>query len=278
MAVVFYVLPLAGCGGGALAPVEGPGTESPRAKAAVLRTGAPESAPAMHVVEGGETLYAIAWRYGLDYQRIAEWNHIGPPYVIHAGQRLRLRGEEAQPAANQPASRPATAPASVVKPAGDAAAQAPKTIAANAPPPSAASVKGASEKERARPEVRDTGTIRWQWPARGRVVTSDTVLGQNGINILGTARQPIYAAAAGEVVYSGSGLIGYGKLIIIKHNDLFLSAYAHNDKVLVTEGVRVTAGQQIAEMGDTGAKQVMLHFEIRRSGKPVPPLEYLPSN
>ena len=275
------VLSLTGCGGGALAPVESSGTESPREKVAVSRTKTPESAaiPATHVVAGGETLYAIAWRYGLDFQRIAEWNHIPPPYVIHVGEQLRLQGEEAQPVATQPAARPSAAPAPAAKPARDVSPQPPKTVAANAPPSSpAAPAKDTPEKDRARPETREAGNIRWQWPARGKVVTSDTALGQNGINILGALQQPIYAAAPGEVVYSGSGLIGYGKLIIIKHNELFLSAYAHNNKVLVTEGARVAAGQQIAEMGDTGAKQVMLHFEIRRSGKPVSPLAYLPSN
>ncbi len=197
---------LAGCGGGALAPVEGSGTESPKARAPVSRTESPEAgaaAPVTHVVAAGETLYAIAWRYGLDYQRIAEWNHIPPPYVIHAGERLRLRGNET--AAAQPAPRPAAAAPPAQRPATETPAQSPKTLAANAPPP-AAPVKSAAEKEkeRARSEARDAGNIRWQWPARGRVVTSDGALGQNGINILGTPRQPVYAAAAGEVVYSGS--------------------------------------------------------------------------
>lgn len=282
LALGLWALSLSGCGG-ALAPVENSSVESPREKVPVSRTEAPASAaasaaiPGTHVVASGETLYAIAWRYGLDYQRIAEWNHISPPYVIHAGQRLLLYGGEAKPVAAQPVTRPSTAPAA--KPGKSVSSPAPRTAAADIPPSaSAAPAKDAPEKNHGRAETQGTGNIRWQWPARGKVVTSDTVLGQNGINILGTPQQPIYAAAPGEVVYSGSGLIGYGKLIIIKHNELFLSAYAHNDKVLVTEGAQVAAGQQIAEMGDTGAKQVMLHFEIRRSGKPVPPLDYLPSN
>jgi lipoprotein NlpD len=283
LALGLWVLLLSGCGN-ALAPVENSSVESPRGKAPVSRdvpvSGAASAAiPATHIVVDGETLYAIAWRYGLDYQRIAEWNHITPPYVIHTGQQLRLNGGETKPVAAQPATRPSTTSTPVVKPAKELSNPTPKIAATNTPPPSPpAPAKGAPEKDHARAETQGTGNLHWQWPARGKVVTSDTTLGQNGINILGTAQQPIYAAAPGEVVYSGSGLIGYGKLIIIKHNDLFLSAYAHNDKVLVTEGARVAAGQQIAEMGDTGTKQVMLHFEIRRSGKPVPPLDYLPSN
>jgi lipoprotein NlpD len=122
----------------------------------------------------------------------------------------------------------------------------------------------------------NTSDIKWQWPARGKVVAADSVLGERGINILGTRGQPVVATAPGHVVYSGSGLVGYGKLIIIKHNDTYLSAYAHNDRLLVAEGAQVAGGQQIGEMGSTGTRRVMLHFEIRRDGKPVPPLQFLP--
>jgi lipoprotein NlpD len=119
--------------------------------------------------------------------------------------------------------------------------------------------------------------IDWQWPATGKVLSgfSDTA-NLKGIDIAGTAGQPVVASAAGKVVYAGSGLRGYGKLVIVKHNSTYLSAYAHNSDIVVKEGQQVTRGQKIAEMGSTDSDQVKLHFEIRRLGKPVDPLKYLP--
>ncbi|MGA8034035.1 MAG: peptidoglycan DD-metalloendopeptidase family protein, partial [Casimicrobiaceae bacterium] len=119
--------------------------------------------------------------------------------------------------------------------------------------------------------------LNWMWPAKGKVVAqfSDTA-NLKGIDIAGTAGEPVYASAAGRVVYAGSGLRGYGKLIIIKHNATYLSAYAHNQNILVKEGQQVARGQKIAEMGSTDASRVMLHFEIRRFGKPMDPEKFLP--
>jgi lipoprotein NlpD len=170
------------------------------------------------------------------------------------------------PASGASTKKPATA-ATAVPPALPAPAVSP---APRNPPELAATASRASGA------ARTVGGIAWQWPAQGRVESADSVLGERGINIFGARGQSVRAAAAGRIVYSGSGLVGYGKLIIIEHNDTYLSAYAHNDKLLVAEGARVVGGQQIAEMGSTGARQVMLHFEIRRGGKPVPPLEFLP--
>ena len=116
----------------------------------------------------------------------------------------------------------------------------------------------------------------WQWPARGEVVTSFSRSGGKGIDIAGSFGQAIVAASDGEVVYSGSGLIGYGQLIIVKHNKRYLSAYAHNNKILVKEGDTVKGGQRIAEMGRSGSNRALLHFEIRRDGKPIDPVRYLP--
>ncbi len=122
-----------------------------------------------------------------------------------------------------------------------------------------------------------TAAIRWQWPTTGQVVTRfDPGNGKKGIDIQGQAGQPVHAVAAGEVVYSGAGLLGYGKLVIIKHDDTYLSAYGHNSRLLVGEGVRVSAGQKIAEMGQNPKTGSILHLEIRREGKPVDPLKYLP--
>jgi lipoprotein NlpD len=117
---------------------------------------------------------------------------------------------------------------------------------------------------------------RWRWPAKGKVVTSFSRSGGKGIDIAGKFGQVIVAASDGSVVYSGSGLIGYGQLIIVKHNKRYLSAYAHNNKILVKEGDTVKGGQRIAEMGRSGSNRAMLHFEIRRDGKPTNPVRYLP--
>ncbi len=119
--------------------------------------------------------------------------------------------------------------------------------------------------------------LRWRWPAEGKVVRTRAALGTEGIDIYGRLGQAVRASEGGKVVYSGSGLIGYGKLVIIKHDDEYLSAYAHNQTLLVKEGEQVERGQQIARMGQSGTDRVKLHFEIRRDGKPVPPLRYLPS-
>ena len=119
-------------------------------------------------------------------------------------------------------------------------------------------------------------SLNWTWPAKGQLIEPYSRRGNKGLDIAGDLGQPVYAARGGRVVYSGSGLIGYGKLIIIKHNKSHLSAYAYNDRLLVKEGDNVTGGQRIAHMGRNNAKQVALHFEIRRNGKPVDPLRYLP--
>lgn len=206
---------------------------------------------AIHVVRAGETLYGISFRYGLRYQDVAAWNGFGNPYVIEIGQRLRLRpdaGTRAQ---------------------------------AFAPPPPARVSPSAPIQHLPAPDIGSqsiAGGPRWSWPARGQII-GRYVIGdqtQQGINIAGSAGQDVVAAADGIVVYSGAGLVGYGELIIIKHSDEWLSAYAHNRRRRVGEGTRVKSGDVIAEMGRTGAIRDMLHFEIRRNGKPVDPLLFLP--
>lgn len=203
-----------------------------------------------HTIRHGDTLYSIAFQYGFDYRELARWNGIRPPYRIYPGQRLRLR---------PPPASPAPAPVPARKPPARTAARA---KAPPARPPAAA----------------DGAPIRWQWPAHGPLgeTFSKRGSGRKGIDILGRPGQPVYAAAAGTVVYAGSGLRGYGKLIILKHNDTFFSAYAHNRRIHVKEAQRVKKGQRIADMGSTGAERAKLHFEIRRNGNPVNPLKYLP--
>ena len=207
----------------------------------------------MHVVRAGETLYGISFRFGLRYQDVAAWNGISDPYTIEVGQRLRLRPPGSMPSSPRPGTG-ATASATPPRP--------PATVPA---PP-------------VRPTASIVGAPTWRWPAQGQIigryVSGDQT--QQGINIAGSAGQPILAASDGIVVYSGAGLVGYGELIIIKHSDEWLSAYAHNRRRLVVEGSRVKSGEVIAEMGKTGAIREMLHFEIRRNGKPVDPLAFLP--
>ncbi len=190
-----------------------------------------------HVVQPGETLYTIAWRYRLDYQQLARINGLNDPDLIYVGQRLNLRGA---PAAQ-------SAPVS-------------STPSRSLPPPS----------------VLPPPT--WRWPVSGQVVSrfgADSGLG-NGIGIAGSLGDSIHAAASGRVVYAGSGLIGYGQLLIIKHNDTYLSAYGHNSRLAVQQGDDVSSGQMIAEMGNGPAQRPQLHFEIRRNGVPEDPLRHLP--
>lgn len=239
-----------------------------------------------YTVARGDTLYGIAFRHGVDFRELARINRIASPYTIYPGQRLVLaQGSEAGDARSAPRRAEARPPAAAPAPGSitgmpvppvtsrPAATPPPTSPPIPAPPPSARPPSMAAPGATQRAE----GVV-WRWPASGqligRFVAGDPT--RQGINIAGNAGQPVFAAAAGEVVYSGAGLIGYGELVIIKHSDVFLSAYGHNRKRLVAEGQRVTAGQQIAEMGRTGATRDMLHFEIRRSGKPVDPLPLLP--
>lgn len=214
----------------------------------------------------GETLYSIAWRYGLDYRYLLRRNHIQPPYHVQSGQLLYLTGRLPEPPIllrqNRMALARTPAPASVL------------------PPPAAERSFPATEPTWKRsPKIfdesaSDSDSMQWRWPARGQVIGGYTALNK-GINIAGQQGDPIYATASGKVVYSGDGLRNYGKLIIIKHHGVFLTAYAHSKKILVKEGDWVKTGQKIAEMGNTGSRRVMLHFEIRRAGESVNPLLYL---
>lgn len=222
--------------------------------------------PIVHTVRRDETLYAIAFKYGLDYKKVASWNAIRAPYVIYPGQDVRVV---------QPPRLPAQKKSSTPK----------ANSKASSKSASASSTKGVAEVSqsqaaRADKAVKKTQTnvaIKgWRWPTRGNTVTSFRQSNKKGIDISGKLGQPVNAAADGKVVYSGGGLIGYGELIIIKHNKHYLSAYGHNDKLLVKQGDRVVSGQHIANMGHRGTKGVMLHFEIRRDGKPVDPIRFLP--
>ncbi|HSH43474.1 MAG TPA: peptidoglycan DD-metalloendopeptidase family protein [Arenicellales bacterium] len=206
----------------------------------------PRESKVVRIVRKGDTLYSIAFGAGLDYRAVARWNGIDPPYVIKPGQTLRLR----PPPGYQPPVAAARRTPS------DAAGSRPESRAGDAPEPAVAG---------------------WMWPTRGRIISRFAPDNANpGIDIAGESGQIVRSAADGRVVYSGDGLRGYGKLIIVKHNETFLSAYAHNRKLLVQEGEQVRRGQPIAEMGSTDTDRVRLHFEIRKRGTAVDPLNYLP--
>lgn len=199
-----------------------------------------------HVVRRGETLYTIAWQHGVDYRQLARWNALSNPDLIFAGQRLLVRppGGTRGAADTQPTSE-RTAPPQPAQP----------RAAAVLPQPN------------------------WSWPTQGRVAArfgSDEGIG-SGIALAGSGGQSIHAAAGGRVVYVGTGLAGYGQLVIVQHNDAWLSAYGHTERVLVNQGDAVDQGEHIASMGLGPRRQPRLHFEIRRNGVPVDPLTLLPS-
>jgi lipoprotein NlpD len=219
-------------------------------------------------VRRGDTLYSIAWQHDLSVGELAALNAIRPPYTIYTGQRLRVR-PDGKPLAT---GAPRAAPLPAAKPL-PATRSAPGSAAKPVVKP-AAKPQPASTPEPVLPAV----VKHWVWPAKGPLLNGyrpDTA-GRKGIEIGGRNGQSVQAAAAGKVVYSGSGLVGYGRLIIIKHNDSLLSAYGHNSKLLVSEGDYVNTGQAIATMGSSGTDRTHLYFEIRKNGRPVNPLGYLP--
>ncbi len=219
--------------------------------------------PNEYKVKKGDTLYSIAWRYNLDHKELARWNAIRPPYTIYPGQRLKMNPVVI---ADSGPAKPRAAPAPKPRGTGNTTTAA-RSASQKPPPPKRSAAQPASPQK-----------MGWVWPTDGKVIRgfSSNASGKKGIDISGRPGQPVKATSAGKVVYSGSGLLGYGRLIIINHNKNYLSAYAHNRKLLVKEGEYVRSGQQIAELGSSGTDKPMLHFEIRRDGRPVDPLKYLP--
>lgn len=219
-----------------------------------------------HTVAPGETLYSIAWRYDLDHKKMAEINGLGEGYKIRPGQILALYSADYAPV------KP------VVKTRAEVALRQVKTPTAPRKPVQQVSKFQSKKKNSAPNPIAPTQGPAWHWPVKGPIVSQFHGNGglNRGIDISGKLGEPVVAAANGEVVYSGSGLRGYGKLLIVKHDEKYLSAYAHNRVLHVAEGDRVKAGQKIAELGDTGTNTPKLHFEIRYDGQPVDPLKHLP--
>lgn len=216
--------------------------------------------PEAYKVKSGDSIYNIAWAFGVDYTDIAEWTELKPPYDLSPGQVVYLQKPQVKTTALVASTEPE-----------------PTVVATSLPetPPAPEPVK-TTRTAAAKPVSFSSNPSKWNWPAEGDLAGKfSPEKGSNGIQIAGKRGNPIRATAAGEVVYVGEGLRGYGKLIILKHSDAFLSAYAHNKTLGVKEGDRINARQQIATMGNSGTESVKLHFEIRKNGKPVDPLKYL---
>lgn len=255
--ILIAFVPFSGCSGPkVLAPLE-------------ERNQPPSTKVSHHTVAPGETLYSIAWRYDLDYKLLAKSNNIGLSYDIYPGQRIVLK--EVKPTAYRPSSVSSTQASLSSNP------EKTHTQVANSPVPDR--LKNSSKVVKNNTASKwSNQKLNWSWPANGSIAQRfNSRNGLNkGIDITGKLGEPVHAASSGTVVYSGEGLRGYGKLVIIKHSEKYLSAYAHNRKLLVSEGDKVVRKDKIAEMGKSGTDSVKLHFEIRYDGKPIDPLVYLP--
>lgn len=264
---------LVACGGNARAPVED-------------RTAQPQYSA--YSVKRGDTLYSIAFRYGLDFRKVAVANGIAAPYTIYPGQKIYL--DEAAPSVktSAPAATPARplvyTPLPGPVPPGSGAST-PSTVMRSKPvvsealpaPAPVGAPPVATVKAEAGVAAHVGGEVKsWLWPTSGPVIRGYSETVHKGIDIGGVRGDPIVAVAAGKVVYAGTGIVGFGELLIVKHNEVYLSAYGHNDRLLVAEGQTVVAGQTIAEKGSSGTDTVKLHFEIRKEGKPIDPQRVLP--
>jgi len=298
-AVIAALLVLAGCASNTPAPL--------------VERSAPPAAPAavsqdIYVVKPGDTVYSIARDHKMDFRELIALNGIDSPNRITPGRVLKIKPPVDTTSSGVASTAPVTNDVVVVRPIGgdqSAASPAPsantdtlkrepkagkepysdealaraQNPAASQSPAKAVEPAAAAPGPDAKPAetaVASGDDVPWIWPANGKIVGTFSEGGIKGVDIAGKAGDPVIAAGDGKIVYSGTGLRGYGKLVIIKHNNTYLSAYAHNQAILVKEGQTVSKGQKIAEMGNSDADQVMLHFEVRRQGKPVDPLKYLP--
>ena len=274
LGAVFFAALLAGCSSKSSAPVQV--VDRTQNGAQGQRQYQPQVTQGQYLVQRGDTLYSIAFRFGWDWKALAARNNIPPPYVIRPGQAIRFDPESGSaPVMAQPSRPVVQTPAPVVS--RTPVPSTPVTVPSTPSPTPVITPPAPSIPSKVEPVARSAKG--WAWPASGAVIGKFSSNGSlnKGIDIAGNLGQPVLAASDGAVVYAGSGLRGYGELVIIKHSDTYVSAYGHNRRLLVREGQQVKAGQHIAEMGSTGTDRVKLHFEIRRQGKPVDPLQYLPS-
>lgn len=260
------------CADKPLAPIEDrgrPGTAKVEQRYTVLR---------------GDTLFSIAFRYGLDFRRLAAANNIPAPFTIFPGQKLRLAEADPPPIAKpSPQVAPTSTPRVVAKAPAPKVTQSPDTATSRSTakattPPASPAAPGKSSGNASKPATPATNTkvSGWRWPVPGKVTRRFETNLHKGVDISGKRGDAVIATAGGSVVYAGTGIAGYGLMLIVRHNDEYLSAYGHNDALLVGEGDVVRAGQKIAERGSSGTDSVKLHFEIRRRGRPVDPLQLLP--
>jgi lipoprotein NlpD len=305
IALFLLVLAVAGCAARRPAPVsERLPPAMPVAEAPLPASEPPAEKPIpTHIVKKGDTLASVALQYGLDYRELAAWNNIVNRNRIEIGQVLVLQAPpgmapiaaplttplaqagppiESRPLANTPASKVepratkvpfserALAQMSVPEAGGSAVG-----AMAEAAPPVAPPVPVPVPPEPEKSPGPDNDDVDWMWPVKGKILAPFTEAAK-GMDIAGKKGAPVLAAANGRVIYADAGLRGYGKLVIIRHNNTWLSAYAHNDRILVKEQQEVRKGQKIAEMGSSDTDQVKLHFEVRRQGKPVDPVKFLP--
>lgn len=267
-----------------------PGTQAP---------GAPKQVDAKgyYTVKKGDTLIQIALEFGQNYRDIVAWNNLANPNDIKVDQVLRVlppegaaqtgsvatsSGVEVRPLPSTSAASHKTAPRGDKRPYSDATLaelQKPEsapTVTPSAPPKAEQPKTAEKAPDTPHPVAPEDENIAWVWPAEGKVISTFTEA-KRGIDIAGKMGQPVVAAGAGKVLYAGSGIRGYGNLVIVKHSNNLLSAYAHNKTIFVKEDQTVSKGQKIAEMGNSDADEVKLHFEIRQQGKPVDPSKFLPS-
>jgi lipoprotein NlpD len=269
--LLLIVLLSAGCASKVTAPV--------RDGAGGVSTGVTVPAPAsgFHTVRQGDTLLGIARQYGVTLPDLVAWNNVTDPNQIHVGQTIRVAPEGAAPVA---IAAPGSA-GTVVTPVPPTGTEAGSVPLLREPIGGRAPLAESAVPEQPSPVVGEPAPAvvsgQWQWPTTGALVAGFNEASNKGLDIGGSVGDPVYAAAAGKVVYAGSGLRGYGKLIVIKHNQEYNSVYAHNDKLLVKEDDQVVQGQKIAELGSSEADRPKLHFEIRKQGKAVDPMGYLPA-
>jgi lipoprotein NlpD len=229
------------------------------------------------LVQAGDTLYSIAWRHYLEHRQLAAWNGIrGPAYPIYPGQRLRLKPPKKKGPKRTPSTQASKQTVHTKK-----SQSAPKVVLTPSQQPShkPETTKSVPPKTTQVTQQKKSFKLAWSWPTKGRVVRTFSTTDHNrkGVWISGRKGQPVKAAEAGRVVYAGDGLVGYGNLVIIKHDQNYLSAYGYNQKLLVKEGDKLTKGDIVAYMGLPNSNaQPMLHFEIRKQGKPINPLPLLP--